>query len=250
MNIQRLDADRIDRGSGLPLYLQIYEHLRGKIGGGQWRPGDALPPELDLMEQYHVSRATVRQAMDSLVRDGLVYRERGRGTFVAHPTVEQGLTRVVSFTEDMRSRGFEPGTQVRSAELGPASQEIAGKLGVPAGEEVARIERLRLADGEPMSVEVSHLVHRYCPGILQHDYANQPLREMLEHDYGLRIVNAAQAIRAITASRELASALSLRRNAALLFIERVSFSQHNVPIELLHLYHRGDRYVLYSELRG
>lgn len=240
----------IDRHSGLPLYRQIYDHLRNRIASEQARPGDALPTEFELMEQYQVSRATVRQALDALVRDGLIYRERGRGTFVAHPTVQQGLTRIVSFTEDMRSRGFAPMSRVLSARLTPATAQIAELLAIQPGEELARIERLRLADGEPMSVEVSHLVHRYCPGILQHDYATSPLRETLERGYGLRIASATQAIRAINVSRDLADVLSVRRNAALLFIERVSYSQQGVPVELLHLYHRGDRYVLYNDLRG
>ncbi len=241
---------RIDRQSGLPFYLQIGEQLRTRITRGNLRPGDALPSELELKEQYEVSRATVRQALDTLERDGLIYREQGRGTFVAHPAVEQALTRVVSFTEDMRSRGFAPGTRVLSAEIIPASAELAQRLAVQPGEELARIQRLRLADGEPMSIEVSHLVHRYCPGILQHDYANQPLREMLERDYDIRITSATQAIQAVSASREIAAALGVKRGAALLFIERTSHSQYAVPIELLQIYHRGDRYVLHNELRG
>lgn len=243
-------AHRINRRSALPLYQQIYEQLRRKIAGGQLKPGDALPTEADLIEQYRVSRATVRQAMDALVQDGLIYRERGRGTFVAHPTVQQGLTRVVSFTEDMGSRGFAPGSRVLSAQLVPATEAMASRLAIAPGEELARIERLRLADGEPMSVEVSHLVHHLCPGILQHDYAANPLRQMLEQNYDIRIAHATQAIRAVDAARELAEVLSVRPGAALFFIERVSYSQHGLPVELLYLYHRGDRYVLYNDLRG
>jgi GntR family transcriptional regulator len=243
-------TDRVNRRSALPLYQQIYEQLRGKISGGQLKPGDALPTEADLVEQYQVSRATVRQALDALVQDGLIYRERGRGTFVAHPTVQQGLTRLVSFTEDMRSRGFEPGSRVLSAQLVPASEEMAGRLDVEPGEELARIERLRLADGEPMSIESSYLIHRVCPGILRHDYAANSLRQMLEQHYDVRIASASQAIRAVEATGELANLLSVRRGAALLFIERVSYSQYGLPVELLYLYHRGDRYVLYNELRG
>ncbi|MEZ4768089.1 MAG: GntR family transcriptional regulator [Caldilineales bacterium] len=241
---------RIDRHSGLPFYVQIAEQLRGRIAVGALRPGDALPTEFDLKDQYGVSRATVRQALDTLERDGLIYREQGRGTFVAHPAVEQALTRVISFTEDMRSRGFAPGTRVLSAELLPANDAMADKLAVAPGDEVARIERLRLADGEPMSLETTHLVHRDCPGILDHDYANQPLRELLERDYGLRIVSATQAIQAVNASRGLAEVLGVKRGAALLFIERVSYSQYGAPVELLHIWHRGDRYVLQNELRG
>ena len=96
------------------------------------------------------------------------------------------MTRIISFTEDMRQRGFTPGTQVLSASLTPAAEEIAGRLITSPGEQLACLRRLRMADGVPMSIEESFLIHRYCPNVLQHDYATQPLREILEKDYGLR----------------------------------------------------------------
>jgi GntR family transcriptional regulator len=242
--------DTLDRRSGLPLYQQLYEMLRQKISSGAWRPGDMLPTEISLLDQYEVSRATVRQALDALVQEGLIYRERGRGTFVAHPTVQQGLVRIVSFTEDMRQRGFEPGTEVISAELIPANNDLAKVLDIAEGDELARIQRLRLADGEPMSIEISHLVHRHCPGILGTDYVHNPLREILETMYGVHIERATQAIRAVSAPVGIADRLSIKPASALLYIERVSLSQYGVPVEFLRIYHRGDRYILYNELKG
>ena len=242
--------DAINRQSKLPLYQQLYEMLRGNITRGEWKPGDLIPAESELIEQYGVSRITVRQVLDMLVREGLIYRQRGRGSFVAHPTVEQVLQRLVSFTDDMRQRGFAPTTQTLSSGLLPAPEDIAKQLKVEQGEELAKIERVRLADGEPMSVEEAYLVHRIVPGILDRDFVNDPLREVIERHYNIRWERARQVIRAINASRELAATLSVRPNAALLFIERVSFSQGGVPVEFLRIYHRGDRYALHSELRG
>lgn len=239
---------QIDRGSKLPLYHQLYQILRGDIVRGEWQPGDMIPPESELIEQYQLSRTTVRQVLDMLSNEGLIYRQQGRGTFVAHPTVEQALVRIISFTEDMRQRGVRPGTEVLSSGLIPAPQDIAEKLEIAPGEELARLERLRLADGEPMSIEESHLVHRYCPGVLEGDYASNPLREALERDYGIRWTHAKQTIRAISASRNLARLLSVPPHSALLYIERVSYSQPNIPVEFLRIYYRGDRYTLYSEL--
>ena len=247
----RMDmTDRVSRQSKSPLYEQIYQLLRNKIADGQLRPGDLLSSEAELVEQYQVSRATVRQALDELVSDGLIQRKQGRGTFVLPPNVEQGLVRIVSFTEDMRRRGLEPGTKLISAELIPATDLLARHLEIPVDEPLARIERLRLADGEPMSIETSFLVHRYCPGILEQDYTSRSLRKMLEERYGLRMSSARQSIRAIMATTEIASALSVENNAALLFIERISYTEYNLPIEYLRLFHRGDRYTLHGELRG
>ena len=240
---------QINRASPLPLYHQLYELLRGEILSGRWQPGDMLPPESELTETYEVSRTTVRQVLDMLVHEGLIYRQRGRGSFVAHPTMEQTLVRIISFTDDMRQRGFESGTEVISSDLVPAPSDIAQRLEVEPGEELARIKRLRLADGEPMSVEESFLVHRYCPGILEGDYAHQPLRVALE-DHGIRWSHARQSIRAIVAPGELARSLAVEPESALLFIERVSYSQANLPVEFLRIYYRADRYSLYNELQG
>jgi DNA-binding GntR family transcriptional regulator len=243
-------ADQVDRTSKLPLYHQLYEILRGSILKGEWQPGDMIPPESELIERYHISRTTVRQVLDKLVNEGLIFRQRGRGTFVAHPTVDQGLSRIISFTEDMRRRGFRPGTQVLAAQIVSASADIAAELQVTEGEELALLRRLRLADEEPMSIEESHLVHRYCRGVLQYDYAQRPLRDTLEHDYGIRLTRARQVIRAVAAPGPLAKLLAVPARSPLLYIERVSFSQQDMPIEFLCFYHRGDRYTLHNELQG
>jgi GntR family transcriptional regulator len=240
--------DAIDRRSKLPFYQQLYEILRGKIARKEWKPGDMIPPESELTAQYGVSRSTVRQVMDMLVNEGLIYRERGRGSFVAHPTLEQTMAHIVSFTEDMRQRGFEPGTRVLSARLVPASKEIAERLQVPVGEALVCIERLRLADGDPMSIEESYLIHRFCLDILKHDYAQQSLRDILARSYNLRLVHASQIIRAVSAPRALAELLEIKRHAPLLFIERISYSQMAIPVEFLRIHYRADRYSLYVEL--
>jgi GntR family transcriptional regulator len=192
----------------------------------------------------------VRQALEELVADGLIVRERGRGTFVAPPSVEQNLVRIVSFTEDMKQRGFTPNTRLVSARLMPATEHIAEKLSVPLGEKLARIERLRLADEEPMSVEISCLVYRYCPGVFEKDYTQESLRLILERQYGIRIARAEQSLQAVAADEEMAELLEVEVGAPLLFIERVSYSDYDVPVEFLRIYHRGDRYTLRNELRG
>ncbi len=240
----------INRQSRVPYYYQLYEILRGKITSGEWKPGDIMPTEAELLGQYNVSRSTVRQAMDMLVNNGQIYRQRGRGSFVAHPTVEQGLSQIISFTEEMQRRGMNAHTEVLSSGLVLASAETAQFLQVEPGEELARLERLRMADNEPMSIEESYLVHRYCPGVLDQDYATVPLREMLMREYGLRWAYAKQTIQAIDAPKKIADKLAIKSKASILYIERTSFTEQNTPVEFIRFYHRGDRYVLYNELQG
>lgn len=236
--------------SKISYYQQLYSILRKEIARGVWKPGDRLPSEAELIKAYGVSRITVRQAFELLVHDGLVYRRRGSGTYVTIPPIEHGLNRIISFTEDMQRRGLHPGTEVIIGRLEPATMEIAAKLDIEPGTELAVLERLRLADGEPMSLEISHLVHRLCLGVLESDYALIPLHEALRERYGIRLARANQAIRAVAADKTLAARLLVPAGSPLFYIERVSFRQANTPVEYLQVYHRGDRYVLYNELKA
>lgn len=240
----------IDRTNTAPLYSQIYSILHDQIVNRELSPGDQLPPESELVDTFNVSRITVRNAIDMLVKEGWVYRQQGRGTFVAHPKLEYGLSRIVNFTEDMKQRGFQASSRVLYAGLKKASPAVASQLQIEPAEELACIERLRLADGEPMCMEKSYMVHRYCPGILEVDYSKNSLRVMKTKKYGIIWKRATQKIRAIVPPADLASVLEMNEYTALLYIERISYSQDNVPVEYLQAYYRGDRYTLFNELQG
>ena len=239
----------LNRQSRLPLHQQIYEVLRAKIQHEIWKPGELFPTEIDLMAEYQVSRATIRQVMERLVSEGLMYRQQGRGTFIAEPTLEEGLTRIISFTEDMHRRNLIPETKVLSEEIIQANEDVAKALQLQPGEEVAFIKRLRLANHEPMCIEESFLPYKLCSGIFEHDFSVEPLRETLETEYGIRITRALQKIHAVAAPQDMVKLLNIPSHTALLFIERNSFNEWDLPVEFLRLYFRGDRYSLYNELR-
>lgn len=240
----------LNPASKLPLYQQLYELLEARIRSGEWKPGDMIPPETELISRYEVSRITVRKVLDMLVSEGLLVRQRGRGSFVAQAKLEHGTTRIVSFTDDMRQRGLTPGTRIIFMGLVPAPRPIAEALSVAEGEELARIDRLRLADGVPMCVEESFLIHRYLPGILQHDLAGNSLREIKQASYGIRWSRARQTIQAVPAAAEIARLLSIKTGAPLLYFERVTYSQDAVAVEYLKIYYRADRYIIHNELVG
>jgi GntR family transcriptional regulator len=238
----------ITRASKLPLHHQLYDLLRGKIRSGEWIEGQMIPTEPEMIIQYGVSRIVIRQVLNRLVNEGLIFRQQGRGSFVAERRLEEGLSRIISFTEDMRQRGLTPKTRVLFKGLVPAAEDIAEHLGIQAGDELARLERLRLANDEPMSIEESYLVHSYFPGVLNEDFALVPLRQSLHQNFGVRITRARQVIRAVQATSEEARLLTTRRKSPLLLIERISFSEQNLPVEFLRIYYRGDRYSLYNDL--
>jgi len=242
--------NRIDPQNALPLYHQLYEILHDKILNHEWQPGDLIPAEFELTEKFQVSRITIRRVLDMLAKEGLVKRERGRGTFVAEPRLEHGLSRIVNFTEDMIHRGFKPSTRVIFAGVVPASDYIAERLDIEEGEELVRLDRLRLADNEPMCVEHSYLIHKYVPNILKKDFSKISLSKHKAAEYGIRWIRATQVIEAILSPPDLSHELDIKTNSALLYIERVSFSQKNLPIEFLRAYYRADRYTLHNELIG
>jgi GntR family transcriptional regulator len=222
----------------------LYDILRGRIQRGEWKIGEMIPPGPVLMEQYGVSRITVRQVLDRLVKEGLIYRQRGRGSFVAAPTLEQGLFRILSFTEDMRQRGLDPGTELIAQEVIPAPEEIAAWL------------KVRLASRWPPGTaspgergaderENARLVHRYCPQCWTAMITPRS-RCVIARENCIRLVNANQIIRAVTATP---SPVELRGSENLLLVHRARFLFPGLfPIEYLKIYYRADRYSLYNEL--
>ncbi len=236
--------------SNVPLYQQIYDILHQKITQQEWKPGTLVPSEAALMKMYDVSRITVRKAFEMLVQEGLVYRKSGKGTLVAHAKLEHNLSHILSFTEDMKRRGFNTSTRVLVSKLVQPTEALAQKLQIPIDEELVHLKRLRLADDEPMCIEDSYWVHKYCHGILDYDFATKSLRELIAHQFGIKLMRANQMIRALNAPPDMAAVLSIKPNAALLFLERISYSQDNIAVEFLKTYYRADRYTLYNELQG
>lgn len=239
----------INRNSRIPFKHQLYEILIQKISDGEWKPGDQLPAESELIEKYQVSRNTIRNVLNMLVQKGLIYRERGRGTFISKPRLEQSMVSIINFTEDMKRRGIAASSRVISSELLPAPKDIADKLNISPGEELALLRRLRLGDEKVLGLEESYIVHKHCPGVLtKNDYSKFSLRETIRREYGLKWLRATQVINAVNASKELANLLNINERDALISIERVSYSQEDIPVEFIRIYYRGDRYLLYNEL--
>jgi len=239
----------LSRSSKIPLYYQLYEIILDQIKDGVWQSEEMLPTEIELVNRYQLSRATVRQAFDVLVNEGWIYRRQGQGTFVSKPVFEQNINRIVSFWDDMHQRGLKPGTEVLSSEIILATEDVVENLEIEKDQELASLVRLRLADDEPLSVEHSLLVHKYCIGILDQDYANRSLRKMLADEFNLHITNAKQKVRAVPATKYLAELLKIDEAAPLLHIDRISYTEDGIPIEYLRINLRGDRYTFHSLLR-
>lgn len=231
----------VDAYSPTPKYSQLHQILLALIDA-ELGLDEALPSEREIAERFGVARMTARQAIDQLVTEGRVYKVPGKGAFVGRPTLVMPLT-LTSFTQDMKERGLRPGSVELSRRVQAAGVDLGRVLHVSAEEPVHVLERLRLADGEPLAVERSHLVARRTPGLLEESLADRSLYETLEQRYGLIVDGGEQTICAGLAHGVDATLLGLPVGREVLRFERRSLAD-GAPLEFAVSTYRGDRYRL------
>ncbi|NHO31414.1 GntR family transcriptional regulator [Acetobacter fallax] len=234
-----------DPANRKPLYLQMEESLRFLIEGGTLRRGDPIPAERDLATLTGVSRVTVRKALASLVATGALTQRVGAGTFVAG-RIEQPLSLLLGFSEDMRARGYEPGSIWLDKGTGSATPDEAMALGIAPSAPVVRLRRIRTADGEPIAIETAVVSRHDLPSP---DLVGESLYAALK-DRDLLPVRALQRIRAGLVSVQDAPLLGLTRPAAILQIERRSFLADGRALEVTFSSWRADLYDFVVELRA
>ena len=234
----------IDKSSAVPYYQQLADLLRREIQDHvSSEDSYAFPSEHELCARHGITRTTVRHALDVLEAEGRIYRQKGKGTFVAVRRVEQDATQLVSTTEDMRRRGWRLDTRVLCLKRIVPPPVVQDALELREGEEVYRLVRLRLTDGEPLSLQASNLPMRLCPDLDDNDLS-QSLYALLESRYNLRLWTARQVVRARGATRSEAELLQVSPGDPLLYAERVTYTADGQAVEHLEAVWRGDRYDL------
>ncbi|GMB09163.1 GntR family transcriptional regulator [Thermolongibacillus altinsuensis] len=231
---------KIDKHSPIPIYYQIEEGIRELIEQKVWRAGDVIPSERELSEMYGISRMTVRQAINNLVNEGLLVRQRGKGTFVAEKKMEQALKGLTSFSEDMRARGMVPGTRLLSFSIVEAGKKVAEKLSIAMGAPVYEVKRIHLADGMPMALEVLYMSPQLVPN-LSEEIVSRSVYEYIE-SLGLQIASARQTLEAAIVRQSEQDWLELSDGAPVLLIERHTFLTDGRPLEYVKSVYRADRY--------
>lgn len=225
--------------AGTPRYMVIEEHLRKVIGAGQ--PGDPLPSDSELCEQFGVSRMTARQAVMRLVNEGAIYRVPGSGSFIADRHIHRGMNRLLSFTEDMRARGRSVSSRVLSAALRAGAPDELRALHLAPADQVVAITRVRLADGVPLALERAVLPPSMAP-ILQADLATASLHELVR-DLGREPTKALGSLTAVTASPLDAELLQVKVGGGLLVERRTILDQLGAPMEYTETSYVGERYL-------
>jgi GntR family transcriptional regulator len=217
----------LDKHSPIPLYYQLANRLRTEIRNGTLRPGVLIGTEKEIGDHYQVSRATVRQALDELEREGLLDRITGRGTFVSSPHLTVQLPTLVSFTEEMRRRGIEAGSILLAFDTLQSPADIARRLGCEPGQTIIRIRRVRTGNGTPL-VFGDHFLAPFLQ--LEQRQLEPSLYETIERQFGIQIREAVHTIRAGLANLDEARHLEIAERDAVLRFESTSYAADGQPV--------------------
>lgn len=247
-----LGTRRINKNLPIPYYYQIAQDLREIIEDAGFsidleQDERALPSEVELSNVYQVTRGTVRNALALLEREGLIYREKGRGTFLRRRRIQLDLTRLCSTTEDMKARGWTTSTRVLGVTSLHPGTHIRQQLRMPDGELAWEVYRLRLADGEPISLQWAYLPCQRTPGLDQLDLTGS-LYYALKDQHGIELKTADQVIRSRAVSDEEAGLLQITEGDPVFVLHRTTYEQNGLPVEYLNSLWRADRYDLQVQL--
>jgi GntR family transcriptional regulator len=219
-------------------YLEVRDKLKASIEN--LPPHTAIARERELVEQFGVSRMTLRRAISELADEGFLYAVRGHGTFVAEPRIRKGAE-LTTFSEDMRARGFTPNARVITAVVRVVPEHIAPALELEPGSQVFELYRVRLADDVPMCLETSYLPAHFFPGLTEHDLTAS-LHEILHTRYRTRAVQSDHRMKAVTLTKTQADLLSAKRGSPALEVRRITTDDRGRLIEHATSLYRGDRY--------
>jgi len=239
-------AGPLDKDLPLPLYHQLQAVLKAEIESGKWRPDEQLPNETKLAELYRVSKITVRQALHELAELGYIRREHGRGTFVERRKFDEGPRELTSFTEEMRRHELVASSRVLSQRRVEADARVADALHLPAKSTVFVLKRVRLAAGEPMSLQTAHIPAAFVPGL--EVTGNVSLYEVLQSRYHLYAARARETYFAVAADSVAAKQLGIPAGAPVFTVERVTLLPNEKPFEFVQSVVRGDRYSIVLDL--
>lgn len=229
----------IQKDHKLPMYYQIKNIILSQISEGIYHPGDMIPSERILGEQYKISRMTVRQALNELVQEGKLYRERGRGTFVSAPRFFQ--SNLMSFTETLLEQGCVPSTEILEFSTVKNLAQIAPMLDLSAEQSFYKVKRLRLLDGTPVALETAYIPIMYCPELTPIDIS-QSLYKVLREKYGHTVESTSSTMEACISNKMMMQVFGFKKQVPLLKVEGVSICQEGKKIFYELSYYRADIY--------
>ena len=243
---------QIDRYSPIPIYQQIKDWLRGNILNGTWGEDYQLPAEDDLAQALNVNRGTLRNAIKSLMEEGLLIRIHGKGTFVTHSKVEQPLAEsLMTFSEALIQQNIAYTTTTLQQQVIPADEDLAALFHLDLDAPILWLQRVRHVENKPIIYFANYVPTANFPQIEQKDFSTRRLFDVMEHDYGLKIAWAQRYFEACTADAQVAAALNISVGSPVMYAKQITYSNNDVPIEASDIWIRGDSFRLSANvLRG
>ena len=229
--------------NGTPAYKRIQSEIRSHIASASLKPGDAVASERELAKTHKVSLMTARHALAGLEHEGIVERRRGAGTFVAVPKIH--FNKLMSYTEQMSSRGLAPRSRVLVAKVIDGEPEVAARLGLPATSRVLKIQRLRLTGEEPFALETCYLPAADFPDLASSPLGKSSLFAILEHDYATKLAYADEEVDATSADAGIAEMLGVPRGASVLRIRQTIYSVKGKATIYGVGFYRSERHTLF-----
>ena len=243
--INDLGISPIDPHSPLPLYYQVYADLKTIVRSEKLKPGDMLPPEVTLSQAYNVGRETIRHAILRLVDENIVERKAGRGTVIIAQKARLQFYLDRSFAQQMVEMGLKPHSEVLKINAGVIDVTSPESLHKLSGSRCLTLVRLRFGDQTPIGIQYTTVITELCPNLINHDFINESLYNILWTEYKLPIVRINQVISAVTADEWHCSLLKTQSGVPLLLVRTTAYLDNGEPIESTTSYYRADKY-LYS----
>jgi GntR family transcriptional regulator len=229
--------------NGTPVYQKIQKEIRNRIATARLRPGDAVASERELAKTHKVSLMTARHALVGLEREGVVERRRGAGTFVATPKIH--FNKLMSYTEQMSSRGLAPRSRVLLTKVIEDEPEVAARIGLPGASRMIKIQRLRLTGEEPFALETCYLPATEFPDLASTSLARTSLFAVLQHDYRVELAYADEEVNATAADADVAELLGVPQGAPVLRIRQVIYSTTGKATIYGLGFYRSERHTLF-----
>lgn len=239
----------LKRGSGIPLYHQIQQHLLDQIQSGELKPGRPMPSTERIAQRLGVSPMTVRQAIKALSDLGVIYSRQGKGTFISGIKLERDFRQVLSFTEEASAHGARASSRVLSFEIQEANQKVREALALTQDHaQVYVLRRVRYGDSVPMAIECSYLPAQLYPGLLDKFDPATSLYEELSAEYGIQLAVTDEVIEVGKASVSDARLLQIAPQSPLFLFTRTSYLENGTAAEYVNSVYRGDRYKVVNRL--
>jgi GntR family transcriptional regulator len=242
---------RVDKSSAVPYYRQIKAEVRSLIARGRLKPGDMLPTEFTLSEQLGVSRLVVHRALHELVTEGLLIRQRAKGTFVA-PPARRSYTVVgplFGMTESLAKDGLAPQNRILVQEVIPAAGEVRSELALSEGARVVHLYSLRLIDGLPLATEDMYLPAERFPSLADLDMNNRSVYATLEKHYGAQPQEALDVVSAGSATHDEARLLGITKGAPVMRVQRTSTDRQGLRVEFSKVVFHAERYQFVARMQ-